>query len=125
VKPVGPVSQLNNLSPKKNIVPRVFFKIHRRAKNEILAICDENFLGKTLFNEKSSMRVPSKFYKGSEISAFDALQLIKSYNNINIIGSVINLGLEKNLISEDAVIWFSTKDGDKVPHLLIFSMPYL
>lgn len=125
MKPVGPVSQLSNKSEKKNNGPRVFFKIHRRAKNEILAICDENILGKTLFNEKSSMQVPSKFYKGSEISAFEALQLLKSYTNINIIGSVINLGLEKNLISEDAVIWFSTKDGDKVPHLLIFSMPYL
>ena len=122
---MGPVSLLNNTIEKPNTVPRIFFKIHRRAKNEILAICDENILDKILFNEKSSMRVPSKFYKGKEISAFEALQLMKNYNNINIIGSVINLGLEKNLISEDAVIWFSTKDGDKVPHLLIFSMPYL
>jgi hypothetical protein len=50
---------------------------------------------------------------------------MRRYANINIIGSVIELGLEKKQIKEDAVIWFNDDEGKKVPHLLIFSIPPL
>ncbi len=104
---------------------QVFFKIHRKDNNEILAICDENLLGKILSNGKIKMRVPTGFYKGQIISKSDAYQLMRRYTNINIIGSVIELGIEKEQIKEDAVIWFDDEEGKKVPHLLIFSIPPL
>jgi len=104
---------------------RVFFRIHRRDTTEILAICDENLLGKVLSNEKIRMRVPIKFYKGQSISKSDAFQLMRRYANINILGSVIEIGIEKNQIKEDAVIWFNNEEGKRVPHLLMFSIPPL
>ena len=106
-------------------IEQVFFKIHRKDKTEILAICDEVLLGKVLSNEKIRMRVPTEFYRGQLIPRLDALQLMRRYVNINIIGSVIELGIEKNIINKDAVIWFKDEEEKEVPHLLIFSIPPL
>lgn len=109
----------------KHKSPQVCFKIHRKDTTEILAICDENLLGKVLCNEKIKMTVPTGFYKGQVISKSDAYQLMRRYTNINVIGSVIELGIEKKQIKEDAVIWFNDDEGKKVPHILIFSIPPL
>ena len=118
MKPVVLVVQSNNSNST-----RVFFKIHRKDKTEILAICDECLLGKVLSNEKIRMKVPTEFYRGNEISKIDALELMKKYVNINAIGSVLELGIEKEVINKDAVIWFNHGSNHKVPHLLIFSIP--
>jgi len=112
--------QSNNHKSKQ-----VFFRIHRKDATEILAICDEDLLGKVLSNDKIKMKVPIKFYKGQAISRSDAFQLMRRYANINIIGSVIELGIEKNLIKNDAVIWFNDEEGNRIPHLLMFSIPPL
>ncbi|MHA1994309.1 MAG: DUF424 family protein [Candidatus Hodarchaeales archaeon] len=102
---------------------RVLFKIHRRDNTEILAICDEAILGKELANSTTRMKVPLGFYKGTYISRSDALDLMRKYVNVNALGSVLDLGIKKNIINEDAVIWFKTDDGMKIPHLIIFSIP--
>ena len=102
---------------------RVFFKIHRKDRTEILAICDECLLGKVLTNEKIRMKVPIDFYRGNVISKLDALELMRKYVNINAIGSVLELGIEKEVINKDAVIWFNHENNHQVPHLLIFSIP--
>ncbi len=109
----------------KHKTTRVFFKIHRKDNTEILAICDEDLLGKTLSNDKIRMKVLVGFYKGQSISISDALHLMRRYGNINILGSVIELGIEKKQINENAVIWFNDEEDKKVPHLLIFSIPPL
>ena len=118
-----PVSRLNDSSQYTSSSTRVYFKIHRKNKTEILALCDESLLGQELFNEKARMRIPTDFYRGQEISAEDALRLIRNYTNINAVGSVLELGIRENLINEDAIIWFTTSEGKKIPHLLIFSIP--
>jgi hypothetical protein len=118
VKLVVPVEQSN-----KHRSDGVLFKIHRKDKTEILAICDETLLGKELSNSTTRMKVPIGFYKGSYISKSDALDLMRKYTNINALGSVLDLGIEKDIINKDAVLWFKTKDGERIPHLLIFSIP--
>ena len=119
-----PVSRSSNSSHHTSS-SRVYFKIHRKDKTEILALCDESLLGQELFNEKARMRIPADFYRGQEISVNDALHLLRNYANVNAIGSVLELGIKENLINEDAIIWFTTSEGKKIPHLLIFSIPPL
>ncbi len=118
-----PVSRLNESSQDTSSSTRVYFKIHRKNQTEILALCDESLLGQELFNEKARMRIPTDFYRGQQISASDALHLIRNYANVNAIGSVIELGIRENLINEDAIIWFTSSEGKKIPHLIIFSIP--
>jgi hypothetical protein len=117
------VVQSNNSSDNEVLSNCVYFKVHRRDKTEILAICDESLIGKELFNEKARMRISADFYCGKKISPSDALELIKNYMNINVVGSVLELGIRKKILNKDAIIWFNTEDGKKIPHLLIFSIP--
>ncbi|MFW9903105.1 MAG: DUF424 family protein [Candidatus Thorarchaeota archaeon] len=117
------MSQLNNSSQYTSTSTRVYFKIHRKDKTEILALCDEALFDQEIFNEKARMKIPSDFYRGQEISPNDALRLIRNYTNVNAVGSVLELGIQKKLINEDAIIWFTTSEGKKIPHLLIFSIP--
>ena len=102
---------------------RIYFKIHRKDRAEILAICDEILLGQELSNERARMTISPEFYRGQEISPSDALRLMRNYTNINVVGSVLEHGIEKKIINEDAIIWFETAQGKKIPHLLIFSLP--
>jgi len=114
---------LNNIPQQNSTSSRVFFKIHRKNKTEILALCDESLIGKELFNERARMKISAEFYCGREISAIEALGLMRNYSNINAVGSVLELGIRKKLINEDAIIWFKTAEGKKIPHLLLFSLP--
>lgn len=120
-----PVLRSNNSSQTTSSPVRVYFKIHRKNNVEILALCDESLLDQEIFNEKARMKIPADFYRGQEIEAQDALRLMKNYANINVVGSVIELGISKNLINKDAVLWFTSSEGKKIPHLLIFSIPPL
>lgn len=113
-----PVSQLNN---KNNSY--VYFKIHRRHKSEVLALCDESLFDQVLYGEKAQMRVSTDFYRGQKITAEEALRLMRNYVNVNALGSTIELGIKYNIINKDAVIWFETIDGKKIPHLLIIALP--
>ena len=90
---------------------------------EILALCDESILGQELVSDKARMKVLSDFYRGQEISTADALQLMRRYTNINALGSVLELGIQENVINVEAITWFSTSEGKKIPHLLLFSIP--
>ncbi len=110
-------------SQGKSSSSQIYFKIHRKSKTEILALCDKSLIGQELFNDKARMRISAGFYQGQEISVTDALQLMRNYTNINAIGSVLELGIQKNVINEDAIIWFENSEGKKIPHLLIFSIP--
>ena len=123
MKHVVLVSRLNNSSQYTSSSTRVYFKIHRKDKTEILALCDESLLGQEIFNEKARMKIPTDFYRGQVISPNDALRLISNYTNVNAVGSVLELGIQENIINEDAIIWFTTSEGKKIPHLLIFSIP--
>lgn len=116
---MAPVSQLNN----KNNESCVYFKIHRRHKSEVLALCDESLFDQVLYSEKAQMKVPTDFYRGQKISAEEALRLMRNYVNVNALGSTIELGIKFKVINEDAVIWFKTNDGKKIPHLLIIALP--
>ena len=123
MKHAVPVLRLNNSPQRKSPSIRVYFKVHRRNNVEILALCDESLLGEILSNEKARMKISAGFYRGQEISKTDALRLMRNYANVNAVGSVIELGIQKKIINEDAIIWFTTSEGKKIPHLLIFSIP--
>lgn len=102
---------------------RIVFKIHRRNRSEILAVCDFSLLGQTISNDRARVKISEQFYLGQEISADDALALFRNYGNINAFGSVLELAIQKQVITEEACVWFKTSDGKRIPHLLIFSIP--
>lgn len=122
---MSPLNNVNPLSRKKESPKSVYFKIHRSHNREVLALCDDSLLGQVIFNEKAQMKVSTNFYRGQKIATEEALQLMRNYVNINALGSTIELGIKFEVIKKEAVIWFTTSDGKKIPYLLLFSLPPL
>ena len=90
----------------------MYIKIHKSYRN-VVALCDSDLLGK-IFEEPISeqsikqLDVRENFYKGDEIDAKKALEILKSQtkedSTFNIVGSEsINTALEAGIIDEKSI----------------------
>lgn len=71
----------------------------------ILAVCDKDLIGKKFESGKLCLNVSERFYKGELVDEEDALKLIKSHNNINLVGkNSIALVLKENIITKDHIL---------------------
>ena len=71
----------------------------------ILAVCDNEHLGKTFEDGKISFRVSEKFFGGEAVSKEKLRELSKGANAINAFGNKCTSVLEREgLISENSVI---------------------
>lgn len=80
---------------------RVYYKKHKKQQYEVIAVCDEDVLGKSI----GSQKINEFFYKGELIDIQTAVQVLKTAQNFNIAGKhIINACIEHRIISEYAVI---------------------
>ena len=94
----------------------MFVKIHKSEKSEVVAICDEDLIGKTICNEDFEVKVSEHFYKGEVMEDSEVVKIMKNATNLNIIGErSIGLALESNIIDKDHIIRIK-----EVPHAQIF-----
>ena len=84
----------------------------------LLNICDSNLLGKTIISEKLSIKISESYYGEKSIKKEEAEDLLKKYDNINMVGKdIISLSVELGIGSEKGV-----KKVDGIPFLIIFKM---
>jgi hypothetical protein len=96
----------------------MYVKTHESNKRIVVAICDEDLIGKTFSEKDKEIRVAERFYKGEKKSEEDVIEIIKKAENINLVGEkTINIALKNNLITKDAIIKIK-----KIPHAQIFSL---
>lgn len=70
----------------------------------LLAICDENILGKTFNDDRLEITV-SEFYSGKRCDEKTAIKLAQKATIINAIGkNIINILIEKKLVDASSVI---------------------
>lgn len=82
-----------------------FVKIHKKLGREVLAICDEDILGKTLDDENIHFEIKIEFYKGEKLKEDQVKLLLKDSINYNIIGKeIVKIAIEIGVIEEDQVI---------------------
>jgi hypothetical protein len=83
-----------------------------KAKGQfVVAICDEDLLGKKIGNE-FKITVGKNFYQGELIDGNRALELMKKANICNILGkNIVELALKNKFIMKENIIFI----GD-VPH---------
>ena len=99
---------------------KVLVKVHHYQNSSVLAICDPDLLGKEVRDGKRCLKIREKFYAGILTDVEDALQLLKSHDNINLIGTVVEKAVEKGLVHKDAVLWLNDQvSGKKIGHVLI------
>ncbi|MFX0090738.1 MAG: DUF424 family protein [Candidatus Hodarchaeota archaeon] len=99
---------------------KVLVKIHHYQNTSVLAICDPELLGREIKDSSRCLKIRERFYAGVSTDIDEALQLLKTYNNINLIGSIVDKAVETGLVHKDAVLWLTDQStGKKIGHVLI------
>lgn len=83
----------------------MYFKLHQQKDREVLAVCDEDLIGKTLEDKKYCIKVSETFYKGEKITEEQLAQLLRKAKNINLIGKrCVAVAIKEKLIEKNNVI---------------------
>ena len=97
----------------------MFTKIHQSYK-EVIAICDEDIIGKSFEEGKKQIFLRESFYKGKQMNKEEVLKLIHRYAcedaTFNIVGKEsIKTAIEACLITEESTIKIQ-----EIPIVLVF-----
>ncbi len=87
-----------------NCLCSVYVKVHTFQGYVIIAVCDEELLGKILNEKDICFNVSEKFFKGLKIAVEDAIDLIRNADTANLIGvRIVNKAIEEKLVHPEAV----------------------
>ena len=82
-----------------------FVKIHRKLGRGVIAICDEDLLGKKLEDGDLFFDVNKDFYEGEKITEEQVKELLIQVDNFNLIGKeIISIALEIGVIEKENII---------------------
>jgi len=83
----------------------MYVKIHKSEGKNIIAICDEDLIGKNFSEGKFVLNITERFYKGEKLSPEEVLELMKDALSLNIVGeNSINLALKNKIIEKESII---------------------
>lgn len=89
------------------MVPDVYVKVTKTRGETLVAVCDEELLGKTLVDEERtlSFKVGESFYKGLKMELKDSLEYVKTASIANLVGSkIVKAAISSRLVNPLAVI---------------------
>ncbi|MDE1850711.1 MAG: DUF424 family protein [Candidatus Micrarchaeota archaeon] len=100
----------------------IYLKIHKTEKGDMIAMCDENLLGKTFSEGKAELdlKTYSDFYKGDLIAKDQIIKVIGTAQlySANIVGKEsIEILVEHGIIEKGSV-----KTIAKVPYVHIYNV---
>ena len=97
---------------------KVYVKTINRGKDIVVAVCDEEILGKTLDGGRVPFKVSEGFYKGTLGDIDEALLAIKQGTICNLVGKqIVKAAIDCKIVHERAIIYI----GD-VPHAQIVKL---
>lgn len=96
----------------------MYLKVHTSGGRSVVALCDEDLIGKTLEQGKLRLEISERFYKGDKLSEKEILPIIKNSENLNIVGEKsINFALKHKIITQEHIIKIKG-----VPHAQIYAL---
>jgi len=94
---------------------KVYLNIFKQGKHTLVAVCDQDVLGKVFREGRIRLEVSESFYGGTLCTISKAIEAIGEADIANLVGArVINAVSGKGLINPDAVMFISG-----VPHVQI------
>ena len=91
---------------------KMIVKVHKRADKTIVAVCDDDLLGKKFEQGELQLDLTSDFYKGDKIDEKETGDLIRNADIVNLVGEkAVKLGIQEGIIEEDHIIKI-----DNIPH---------
>jgi hypothetical protein len=90
----------------------VYVKIHHHGKEVVVAICDEDLLGKTFTEGAVKIEVSERFYGGEKMKIKEAMEVAKRATIANFLGkNTVKYAIKSKLVHKDAVIVIAS-----IPH---------
>ncbi|MBI4142022.1 DUF424 family protein, partial [Candidatus Woesearchaeota archaeon] len=71
----------------------------------IVAVCDDNLLGKKFEENGKQLDLSVDFYKGDQMSSVETGDLLRNADGVNLVGEEsVKLGLEEGIIEEEQIV---------------------
>ena len=89
-------------------------KVHQTHEGKkIVAVCDQELIGKKLKEKNIQLDLSSGFYNGEKKSEEDILKLFDEAYIVNLVGeNAVNLGKKAGIVLEENVLYVH-----KIPHV--------
>lgn len=96
----------------------IYVKRNNSQGSEVLAVCDEDLIGKTFRGKGLKLEASERFYRGKLVDEEELVNLIKNAKNINLVGkNSIKIAIKNNIIKKDDIIKIKT-----IPYAIIFEI---
>ena len=94
----------------------MYVKFHIKGDRTVVAICDEDLIGKTFEDKKACVEITERFYKGEKKTEKEVVVILQEATNINIIGKKsIALAIKQGILDKEAV-----RKIKRIPHAQIY-----
>jgi hypothetical protein len=98
-------SKVINIKDVAGLILQVYAKLQKSGDYILLAICDEELLGKVLEDGKLVFKVGEEFYKGPKMPVTEAIALVEESTVVNMIGTnIVNKAISCGLVHPEAVL---------------------
>lgn len=72
----------------------------------VLAVCDEELIGKKFHEGKLCLKVSKRFYKGEKVNDDELKKILKDATNVNMVGSKsVKVAVDLGLVNKKEVIY--------------------
>ena len=96
----------------------IYLKINKTEQNEVVAICDENLIGKNFSENNLKLDLGERFYKGELMDEEKIVKILRNAKNINIVGKdAVKLAIKNRIIEEENLIKIKN-----IPHAIVFGI---
>ncbi len=81
-------------------------KVHKKDGRTIVAVCDDELLGKKFEENNKQLDLTSDFYKGDQYTDKQLVgDMIRNADVINLVGTIsVSLGIDESLIEKENVV---------------------
>ncbi len=98
--------------------PKVFMKVHKARGDTLVAVCDEEVIGRTFSEGHLRIRVSERFYRGTLLEVDDCDTYLREATIANFVGKEsVTKAVKLGLVREENVI---TIQG--IPHAQMIKM---
>ena len=95
---------------------KMYVKIHETENKDIVAVCDEDLIGKKFEEKGLVLDVSEEFYKGEKMDEKRTLEIMKKVDILNIVGEKsIDLASKNDIVSKMNIIKIKG-----IPHAQVF-----
>ena len=97
---------------------KFYVKVHSTEGKSVLAICDEEILGKTFSADGLKLNINERFYKGKLKNQDEIVKILPAFGDINLVGkNIIALAIEMSFVDEQSVL-----KVDDMPYAMVFNL---